>query len=495
MMRPGTATITTRKALAACAIVALSSPRLASAAWPTEVLTAAEKGNTLDIDLSLGFDRSFRQAKITREWIQEERGTRQSLEVKELRYVETTQRLLLGLRLGLYHDLEFHAVAPIVLSQDYLIRFAKGVEGRSTIAGSPNADDPAFVGVPRYPLTDVDGQGQRFRAGFGDMIFGLAWSPFVDHKDEAWPTITLRGDITVPTGAVHDPSDQKALRAAARGGVGLGQTVFDLSLGVSRRMREATPALDPYLLFGATIPISNSSQQDRGMDAPATGRFLVGTEIILVDKPKEFQRYAIDVSFETRYVGSGRTYSELSDFLPSFEQTKVLANRPQPVSADQADDFYYSDYDNPANYAATLEGAQCGKVIGVPCGELNRVDEFVQMVGTLAVHLQFAEFALLRTGLSFQHDTDHFLTNERVGSDLDPPGLSAAQNQCDGDVCYGRVNARNSFYDRENDTCPAGRTCDERSKYYDPRYDAPGRRFRIEEVADFTFFVSGVATF
>jgi hypothetical protein len=478
-------------ALFACGLPLV--PTGARAAWETEVLTAAEKGNPLDLNLSLGFDRKQKKAKITREWVQEIDGTLQQVDVKELRYEETQQRLLLGLRLGLYHDLEFHALAPIVLSSDTLIRFAIGTEGASTIIGSPNADDPNHVGVPRYPITGVMGEeGQRYRAGFGDMVFGLAWSPFVDDKDEAWPTLTLRGDITVPTGAVRDPVDQNALRQASRGSIGLGQTIFDLSIAVSRRMGEATPAFDPYLVFGATIPISNAAQRQKGMEAPATGRFIVGTEIIVHENEKDFQRYGVDFSFETRYIGTGRTYSELSDYLPAFDQTKILANRPQPVPGDEADDVFYNDFDNRQNYGATLDGARCGKVEGVPCGELNMVDEHLTLMGTFAVHLRFAEFALLRTGVAYSHATDHFLTNERVGKDLDPPGT---QETCDGAPCAGKVNARNSFYDRTTNTCASGKTCDERSKYYDPRYDAPGRRFRIEEEGSFTFFISGVATF
>ena len=54
--------------------------------------------------------------KITREWVQQTNGVLAPLDVKELRYKETTQRLTLGLRIGLYHNLELHVGAPIILS-------------------------------------------------------------------------------------------------------------------------------------------------------------------------------------------------------------------------------------------------------------------------------------------------------------------------------------------------------------------------------------------
>lgn len=466
-----------------------SAPALA--AWETEVLTAAEKNNPLDVNLELTFGRHQAHGKITREWVQTAAGEARATEVKELKYSYAEHRLTIGLRLGLYHNLELHVFAPIVINEDTEIVFDEGVQGRSTIAESPNADDINHVGIPRYPLTGVAGaEGQRFRSGFGDMVFGLAWSPTVDGKHEAWPTTTLRADITAPTGSVRDPTDQAALDKAVRGGIGLGQTVFDLSLGVSKRMGKVTPTLDPYLILGSTIPISNPAQQEKGMDAPATGRFVVGTEVLILDEPQEFQRYAIDVSLETRYTAPGRTYSPLSDYLPNFDQTKVLGNRASPT--DRPDEIIYGDFADPRNYASPLEGAHCGSAVGVPCGELNAVDEYVSMVGTVALFLRFAEFAVLRGGVAMRYDTDHFITNERVGKDLDPANTTQL---CDGAPCAGRVNARNSFYDRANDTCPPGQTCDERSKYYDPRYDAPGRRLRIESIADFTFFISGSATF
>lgn len=465
----------------------------AHAAWETEVLTAAEKDNAVDVHLTLGFDHQIRAAKIVREWVQlptTAGGMPTALDVKELRFLERRNAMTIGLRVGIYHDLEVHIFAPIVLNDDSIIRFAIGAERGSTITGSPNADDPTFdSGTPRFPITDVP--GQRFRGGFGDMTFGLSWSPFVETKDEAWPTLTLRGDITAPTGNTRLPTELAALTNAEGGGAGSGLTTFDLSIGVSRRMRTSVPAIEPYLRFGVTLPAATSSLQNLGMEPPVIGRFVVGTELVGFDDPAIGSRISLDLSFETRYTGTGRTYSELSDYLPSFDPTRVLGNRTGAVT--QPDQFEYGDFANPQNYTSQNDAARCGKVSGVPCGELNQVEEFVTFGGQIAALFQITDNAFVRGGVGLRHDTDHFLTNEKVGKDLDPADKPDAM--CDGARCYGRVNARNSFYDRVNNTCPAGQTCDERSPYYDPRYDAPGRRFRIEESTHWTFFVTGGATF
>lgn len=467
----------------AAAGLACAAVEHAEAAWPTQTLSAIEKTKTLpDVFLGVSWDRTLKQAKVTREWVQDEGGTLTALDVKELRYREVVNRLLFDLRVGIYHDLEFHLQAPLILSDESMIRFAAGVDGRSTIFGSDNANDPDFAPPGennyRFPITEVPSSRQR--SGFGDMTFGLAWSPVNDRKDEAYPTMTLRADIIAPTGRVRDPSDQAALPDGSGGSVGLGMTVFDLSIGLSRRMRTDIPTFDPYMIFGAQIPIASSSQKARGMEPPATGRFLVGTEVLVAEDIPSDQRYALDFSFGVKYIGIGRTYSELSDYLPNFNQKNVKVEG----TNFGRDTVEYRDYANTSNYAATLDGASCGTLMGVPCGELNRVDEYLQLQSQFALHIRPAKYALFRVGVGFGLNTDHFLTTERVGSDTDPSTLDPNANvrECDGG-CIGRVNARNS-----NDE-------DERSQYYDPRYDAPGRRLRIEETTIFTLFVTGAATF
>jgi hypothetical protein len=464
----------------------LSSSNVARAASVTEVLTAVEKHKTLpDLHIGIGWDRLQKRAKITREWIQNENGKLSALDVKELRYTEIMHRLLVDLRVGLYHDLEFHLTAPIILQDDSDIRFAKGVKGSSTIFGSQNADDPNYA--YRYPITNVP--ASRERSGFGDMTFGLAWSPVTDRKDEAYPTLTLRADIIAPTGKRRDPADTKALPGGDTAGVGMGSTTFDLSIALSRRMRTEVPAFDPYVLFGAQLTIAGPTQKALGYEPPPVARFLLGTEIIIDEDEPSAQRYAIDLSFGVKYFAIGRTYSELSDYLPNFNQTRAPMNRDPNIPRDS---IGYEDYDNAMNYATFDEAASCGYskdpvtgresgIQNVPCGELNRVDEYLQLNAQFALHIKPARWALFEAGVGFGINTDHFLTTERVGTDTDPP--SAENMTCDGAPCVGRVNARNS------------QGADERSPYYDPRYDAPGRRLRIEETTNFTLFVAGTATF
>ena len=442
------------------------APPVAFAAFDTDVLSAVEPDKQLpDVHLGVTFDRRMKVARITREWIQDDGFARQAVDVRELEYTETVQRLLFDLRIGLFRDLEFHARAPLVLSDESEIEFADGVAGNSTIFGSSAADDDRFD--YRYPLTAVP--SSRSRAGFGDMTFGLAWSPLVDRKDPSFPTVTLRADVTTPTGSVRDPKDQRALsRVDGTGDVGMGMLTFDVSLAVSKRTRSRAPYLDPYMLFGSRLPVAIGEQKDRGLEPPFSGRFRIGTAIVMAERPRD-DRYAFDLSFGLRYVGPGRTYSELSDYLPDFDQTRVPDN---PT---------YADYADTANYASQDADARCGILEGIPCGELNRVDPHLIMSSALALHIQPSRWVRFRLGAEASFTTAHVITGEKVGTDTDP--ASATTAMCGPTPCVGRVNIANSVGE------------DERSPYFDPRYDTVGRRLRAKQIFNLRLFVTTFITF
>ncbi|MEO1339410.1 MAG: hypothetical protein AAFV29_27470, partial [Myxococcota bacterium] len=289
------------------------------------------------------------------------------------------------------------------------------------------------------------------------MTFGLSWSPFVDRKDPSWPTVTLRADVITPTGPVRDPKDQRALVGVdGSGDVGLGTLTFDVSLALSKRTRIRAPYLDPYVVFGSRLPIAVGEQRDRGLEPPVSGRLKLGTAIVMAERGRDEEKYSIDLGFGVRMIGAGRTYSELSDYLPDFDQTRVPAT------------IVYTDYDNPANYAAQVDGASCGILNGVPCGELNWVEQHMMLTGTLAVLIQPSRWVRFRLGVDATFTTNHVITGERVGDDTDPP--SAAGRMCGSTTCLGRVNVLNSLDQ------------DERSRFYDPRYDEVGRRLIAEQI-------------
>ncbi|NJK87983.1 MAG: hypothetical protein HC923_00340 [Myxococcales bacterium] len=455
----------------------LIAPTSAWAAFPVETLEGLRPGRPFpQVHLGLRFDQDYQQATINREFISDA-GTPEASagDVRELDYESVRRRLVVEARAGIYERLELRLNVPVVLSWDSNIGFADGTSASSTVFGSSNADDPS---IPlRFPLTTVP--AERSRSGLGDLEVGLAFSPVVDAPARWWPTMTIGLMVTLPTGDRWDPADPKATpEVDGTGGVGLGQTIFDVTLGLSKRTSYVAPSFDPYFIGGVTVPVPTGDQEDIGLDPPVSARVEVGSEIIFVEDTSRSTRYAADIGFSMRYIGDGRTFSPLSDFLPDFNQTAI-----------DRDTFRYSDFANPGNYSRSEPGVSCvvdsttgaPRLEGVPCGEFTRVQDHVELEARLGFRAQPSRWFMLRAGVGIGVANDHLITGERAGTDRDP--ASAGEEMCGPTPCLGRINRVNS------------QGVDERSRFYDPRYDAPGTRFLATDILNIRFFVTGTATF
>lgn len=467
-MNGGTAVIV------AGAILTASAPALA--AFPVATVEGITSERKLpELHLGVGFDQTYERASISREFVEGGAGG-EPREFRELEYESIRRELLIQARMGIVDDFELRITAPIVLQNDSSIAFAEGVEGNSTIFGSMNADDPAFVN--RFPISTVP--QERSRAGFGDLSAGFFWSPVTDEPARFWPTVTLGLEVTFPTGDPWDPADVSALPdQSGTGGIGSGHTTFDFSLGLSKRSAWGAPAFDPYFLVGFEMPVVNSELEDFGYDPALIGRVLAGSEIVFSEDQAKDRYYGLDVGFTLRFIGAARTRSPLSDYLPDFDQTNV-----------DADLVTRADFANPANYArfdpnldvSCATGADGTPLLpGVPCGEFTRVEQHMQFDAHLGVRLQPSKWVTILAGASIGFQNDHFITGEDAGEDLDP--ANPASDVCGSTSCSGRINRSNS------------EGVDERSRHFDPRYDAPGGRFRAERVLRVGAFATAVVQF
>jgi len=446
----------------------------AQAAFPAETLEGIGPNRSVpEVHVGLTFDQDYTRATIAREFLDQDGNFD---EVRDLDYEEIRRRMVVQARVGLVDRLELRANMPFVLQWDSDLDFADGVDDvNSTVCcsgdGPRNSDDPDFA--LRFPLTDVP--QRRNRAGVGDLELGLAYSPVVDGPDRAWPSITFAVMVTLPTGERWDPADPKARPDVdGTGGVGLGQTIFDLSMSLSKRSAFSAPAFDPYFTIGTRLPIATGAQEDIGLEPPITGRIEVGSEIVIAEDSARKTYYGADFGVAFRYVGEGRTFSPLTDYLPNFNQTNL-----------QQDGFAYDDFANPENYAELGGDAiSCGRDAAgnrLPCGEFTRVEDHVEIEGRVGFRLEPTAWLMLRAGVAVGFANVHLITGEAPGEDTDP--ASAAGEMCGAVPCLGRVNQSNS------------RGEDERSEFYDPRYDAPGGRFLATDIVNVRFFATATATF
>lgn len=430
----------------------LLAPLAASAAEVTRVASSFDEEDPFDLDLLVGFRRTQHRGKITRERHQDNRIA----DVVELRYTQIQQAMPVSIAIGLFQDLELHASSQLLFNDDRswrypAVRDAQGnlltTQNNSTIYNNcitPRGElvHPDCVGNSRVgaqPLFPIP--GHAYRGGFDDITVGLKYAILSNDRDDTKPTWTVAFDYTIPSAAVNVPSTPTS--AANRGNIGSKVHRFMLTTALSKRLG----AIDPYALFSYSLPTpgpnfySNCrnpellgfsencfrapwSLRETGIHAPHVANLLFGAEFYAYDAPDKNQRIGFDLQGAVRYVSEGRYYNELSDALGKILQTE--------------------------------EYLTVGGLFGVYAS-----------VGTQYVQLKL----MLTAGL--YHNTEHFLTNESVGRDLD--------NACRGDTSTRCVDLDN----RSGEINPN----------FDFRYDMPGRRFRISEVNTFDLMARAVISF
>ncbi len=406
-----------------------------SAAELTRVASSFEEKDPFGMFLDFTFDRVQDRGTISREWYQ--LGDLQ--DVTELRYQNIRTSLGIDVHLGLYKDLELHVGVPIVFQNDREWFFAGGTNrNNSTIYRNctldPQGTQCANPGMGEGQLFEVDPRFNSYRAGLGDFTFGLAWNPFVQKKDPSKPTWTLRFDYTAPTAAVLNPS--QATSSANRGAIGDKIHRYTFSTHVSKRLN---PYVEPYVGIWYTLPwrgpgfYSNCddadpsrlgnpqncggngwSRDETGIRPQHTGGANFGTEITVFEREEKFQKVAFDFRGWFNYVSEGRVYNEMSDLF----------------------------------------------------GKLLYTSDFGQIGGQFGVIGQAAEFIKLRAYTSIAYNTEHFLTNEDIGKDLNDNGVV--------DVS----------------TSP-----EEINPNFDYRIDRVGRRFRIEQQYIFKLMITASFNF
>lgn len=436
------------------ALFSLALPLVAHAAEITEVADAADKDDPFDLEIEVGWVRALEQAKITREnnQVDPRTGNESIVDVTELRYKSVQNDLLLALKAGLYKDLELHASLPIVLSWEQSWRPAvgypdplPGLPENSTIHNRegicPDGTvDPSCAG-DLFPLS-----GKSYRAGIGDGSVGLKWGILNDERDPYTATWTVGVDWTFPSGnkrSAYTVSSDPASPAA----VGLKTNFFTFETALSKNLKIA----EPFVHFYYRLPsptraaftncedpnrLADMDADDPGVQNTCTvgtywnktgdnhggyqpshvGGFDFGAEFLPYVDPANFIRTAIQLSLGGTYVSEGRNFSELSDAM----------------------------------------------------GRLTYTEQYMQLFGTLGLRIQASRYAKFHVLGTFAHNTEHLLTAESIGKDMNGTGLV--------ELTPNDVN-------------------EERNPNYDFRFDQPGRRFRIEETTVFTLFVNGELNF
>ena len=361
------------------------------AARITNVADAADERHPLEVDLEATYTHLRSLTTLTRE-----QTTAGGIQLNdELKHVRTVDALDLRLAIGVWHDLELHASAPLFLRdlQSWSPAGGSGTLATNTVSISGCAVPGSCTAV--QPILPVSGQSQR--AGFGDPTVGIAWGPVNEERDlrlrpELFPegkpaatwVIAFDWTLPLPGGKVSDPSrfGMASGSPVSAGTESRKAHVFTLSTAFSKRYR----VLEPFLGLSASAPFAGKGAYDNcshpelladvaavnckgawagetGYQPPYQAQVTLGAELVALEDVKSDQRLSFEVRGDLRWHGPGRDYTQVSDAL----------------------------------------------------GKLTSADEYVTTGGTLGLYGRLARWLHLRVTGSVAVDSAHFLTHEDIG--------------------------------------------------------------------------------
>ncbi|MEE2786673.1 MAG: hypothetical protein VX589_04985, partial [Myxococcota bacterium] len=345
-------------------------------------------------------------------------------------------------------DLELLIEAPIVLANEQTVRFAgNGGDRNGTTIGPQNSTIAPGKGAH---LIDVPPNGRVAglpeRAGFGDMLFMIRYSPISQQRDEGRGTWTVELGYRAPTGTPMKAGDEN---------VGRGVHELILASALSRQFRY----VEPYVRFQFVKPFAsqgslfkNYGDQEEFEGPGQRVRFDMGAEFIPYSDTESGAKFFIDLGFAGQYQAKGRDYSELFDALGMAGQGCPTGFSQQAMNVD----------DRGLPNVACYNTDSGSEVRVTPTDGITTVDPYVTIQMKLGGGIYVSEHAKIGGYLSIAHDTEHFLSNASVGSDINNDQRVASRNQQGFDEA-------------------------EHNPTYVPAIDRLGRRMRVEETTNFTF--------
>ncbi len=446
------------------AITAFTLAAAAGPAWAAEitrVATRGEPGNPFDLHLTVRWDRFQERAQITREKPAPGGGAGDPgriVDGDEMRYSRTVNSIVARAAVGITEDLDIHFEWPYVLGDDRSWRFGihqgaptGGVPGIvSSIEGNAiDADGEPCVPAP-CPLFPVAPTTTVYHGGkAGDLKAGVAWGIFNDRKDPTKPFWLVGVDVTFPTATRYDPALDRGTDWSSPYNVSgksgpFGEKVWkwDFHTTLSRRLGP----IDPYVKAHATLLSKSSSTYsncEHAQDLAALGQMNGAAPANCQDSGA-----AKDAEAELPWIAGLTFGTELVPYEDEAAQQKV-----------SLDLRIFADYTSSSRFYNELTDAS---------GKLHRTEEYLTAGGFLGLYLRASRNVSIHATASLTTKTPHFLSGETLGRNGDWPALGS-----------GGITADAS----------------QMNPNFDWRYDAPGRRFRLSEVALFELSFGGVLLF
>jgi hypothetical protein len=508
-----------RPAEMACALVVAAGTLeagggVARAAESTDVIDAFDKGDPIDIDLGVSFFRTLYRAKIVREGCIERRDadgdgslipcTAASSDSRittynDLRWDRVDAGVEIAPRIGLAPDLNLLVKIPIYLESTRRLTPNSAAPCGSRIGGACMPINPTSLerdGLLNDETTGgtgrLDGgEATKERSGLGDLFVGLELGLFNQDRDPSKSFWTIGFGSTLPSGTVARVDNK-----------GMGRGTFKLAGWMNFSKRFAY--LEPYsgLRYEAEFPIRDSVFQDthfpgsgqRTWSPGMMGAVAWGIEIVPIENKENGLKLSFDVGLRISYTSEGRDYSELFDFIGEKDPCEIPALAGPYTRAGEGDLYDGSIHaardadqncaDAPVDHDADPATPDV-MVPSIPFDGVTDVEQHLAWEGhfTLNLHVPLAPphvTAYIGVTALFRTVQEHFLT-------FGDAGIDSGNRKIDGND--GVVDeCTPAMYDN-------GSGVYECNPNFQPVFDLPGRRFKIEENSVFTLMGTAVLKF
>jgi hypothetical protein len=477
-----------------------------------QVVDAFDDDDLFDLHLSLGYQSTWKSAKILRESALTDAGfsdggfSRANLNVAQ--YSSRVSRLNTRADVGLYKDLALVIRLPIVLSDD---RELKGLSGSEKNQGF------ALAGAPGEQLFQIPFKSPT-RSGVEYLAIGLDASPMNQARDSTKPTwligIEGRFDVSEPmhacnanpktlntnsglpagasqvdcanysdinrngTGGEYDSggaagSLEGTFKGGRKPGISRGVTALEGHTIVSRRVKY----IEPYGGFRALLEFQNSGSDYGATDLkgslvnhpPLRGTMIFGLNVIPWEIREAFQRLAFDFRFTGTYVSEGRDYSELFDALGTSDAATLrYPNYAEYQAGPRQMDGSIPSIANPSSQKVYFTG-------------LTDVQQHGVYTLSGSVNWQVGEFVKFNVGAAYTLTQAHFLTfdqacNPDFAKDLDKAG-----------PCRGTKTDANGAPKESPSGIP--------NPNYRKVINDPGHRFKVSSSSDVDAWINATVMF
>jgi hypothetical protein len=396
-----------RAAAAAASLALLAGARSLAAGPPSEVASAFDAGDPVDVHVSLEYRYSFRRASVKRELagLPGADPDGPTPLVKDLVFSGARHELVPRLEIGVYTDVSLTASLPVVLRDVRRLEFDQRA-GDCVFPADPgqasciDASNSTTVADGLLPADAGAGDGVVFRgprrAGLDQLELGAIWAPLVQARDPSKPTWKVGGELRLSVGQVMR---YRRAHPGRQDGVSRGVDELRLATSMARRIGWA----EPYFELWWMAPIGT---RDRApLDAPAlsfgaekTGpqqragaRF--GLEAILWQNPSRDEGVALLLGGELEALFAGRAYTDMWEVFAFAGD--VPAGGPLTLDADPV-----------------AEDRQASPHPGV-----SNVEDYLTAGGRAAVAAHLAEWVRLDLGVQFDWEQSHLISNADPGDD------------------------------------------------------------------------------